>query len=738
MAVSYSDGFELLAAVAGVADGRLTLEETAARVCDLVVPKFADICTVDVVAREGVRRLAVQASGPRAAELSPPLKDRPGPADHQPGLGVALHTGSSQLLESIGDEVLEAIATDAQDLALLKALALRCAIVVPFHARGRRIGALSLAATEDSGRSYTREDVAFVEVLSGRVALALDNAGLFTELQTMEAQLSAALGSLAEAVTIQNPQGELIYANQAAADLMGFADPSEALAPSAAELVGRYEFYHEDGSRLDPDEFPGRRLLAGAEPEPLAMRLVDRKTGAQGWRMAQASAVHDAQGRLTMVVNVLADVTAAKRAELAQRLLAEAGEVLNATLELPETLQRLADLCVPALADWCTVRLPDEEGRQLDSVAVAHTDPEKVALARSTRERYTASLDERGGAALAFREGRPHVINEITDEMLAGAARDEAHLEVMRRLAPHAVLILPLICGGRAVGVLTLVSAESRRTFNDDDIQLGSELARRAATSVENARLYTERSRIARTLQESLLPEDLPDLRAWRTASLYRPAGDQDQVGGDFYDAFPLRLDTWMLVVGDVTGRGAAAAAMTAMVRHTLRAVATFSGSPVQALQKLNHDLVARSRTALCTAVCVVLEDRPAGAQAHIICAGHPRPILVRAGRARHVGSYGPMLGAYEDEEFVAVTLSVRRGDMLVLYSDGVLDTVGSDGRFGPERLQSALSGARDAQDAVTRIDDAVTSFQVGAQRDDTAVLVAECLAPGDHRAGAT
>ncbi|MHB1569823.1 MAG: SpoIIE family protein phosphatase [Solirubrobacteraceae bacterium] len=736
--MNYNDGFTLLAAVAGVADGQLTLEETAARVCDLVVPKFADVCTIDVVAPDGLRRLAVRASGPESARLEPLIHGRPLPTADEPGVGAALRSGASQLLESVTDEVLQAIAADQEDLALLRSLGLRDAIVVPLNARGRCIGALSLLVTEHSGRAYVREDVPFVEVLSGRVALALDNAGLFSELQTMEARLSAALGSLAEAVTIQNPQGELIYANQAAAEMMGFDEPSQVLAPSAAELVGRYDFYHEDGSPLDPSEFPGRRVLAGEEPEPLVMRLVDRDTGEQGWRLAKASVVRDDDGRPAIVVNVLADITMAKRAEVSQRLLAEAGEVFNSTLELPETLQRVADLCVPALADWCTVRLPDDEGRHLVSVAVAHTDPEKLALARSTRERYTASLDEPGGAAQAFRDGQPHVINGITDEMLAGAAQDDAHLEVMRRLAPQAVMILPLICGGTTVGVLTLVSAESRRRFDNEDIELASELARRAATAVENARLYTERSRIARTLQEALLPEDLPELQGYRTASLYRPAGDQDRVGGDFYDAFALDPDTWLLVVGDVTGRGAAAAALTAMMRHTLRAVATFSGSAIQALDKLNRDLCARERTALCTAVCAVLRDVQGGAQAEIICAGHPLPLLVRDGHCGHVGRYGPMLGAYDDEEFVALTLPLQPGDLLVLYSDGVLDTVGRDGRFGPQRLQAAVAGARGAADAVARIDGALSSFQVGAQRDDTAVLVAERLASGDHRSGAT
>lgn len=708
--------------MAEVADGRLTLEQTATRVCELVVPAFADMCLVDVVHEGGLSRLAVKCSGPDGDDLEARLRLRPLTLGEQPGLG----DGTSQLLSALPDEVLRAIAKDKDELALLRSLRGRAGIVIPLRARGRRLGALTLLVTEDSGRSYTTSDLEFFEVFAGRVALALDNAGLFVELQTIEAQLSVALGSLGESVTIQNRHGNLIYANQAAADMMGLPTPSEVLAQPADTLVSRFEFFHEDGSALDPEEFPGRRVLAGGEPAPLVMRVVDRRTGQQAWRLAKASAVRDSAGRLTMVVNVIADITAVKRAELAQRLLAEAGALFGSALELEDTLQRVADLCVPQLADWCTLRVVDEERRQLESVAVAHADPDRVALVTDTRELYPVALDDPGALAEVFRSGKLRCVNGITEEMLAAAARDDAHLDVMRALAPYATLILPLSTQGATVGVLTLVSADSRRRFDEHDIELARELARRVADAVEHARLYSERSRIASTLQDSLLPENLPVLPGWTTASVYRPAGQEDRVGGDFYEAIPLDERTWLLVVGDVTGRGAAAAALTAFMRHTLRAIATFTGSAIQALEKLNRDLVAAPRISLCTAVCVVLRERDGDAEVDIICAGHPLPVLVRQHQAQYVGEYGPMLGAYGDEQYEPVTLPVQPGDVLVLYSDGVLDAVGADDRFEAERLQSTLAGATGAHDAVERVQRALADFQLGAQHDDIAVLAVE------------
>lgn len=719
-----SDRFALLAAVAEVADGRLTLEQTADRVCQLVVPSFADMCLIDVVHDTGLRRLAARASGPRAAEQEEGLRGRPLPQRNEPGVGAAVRSGNAQLIPVFSEATLQAMAQNEDDLQLLRSLRMRSAVVIPLSARGRTIGALTLLVSEHSGRSYSPEDQAFVEVVAGRVALALDNAGLFTEVQTMEAQLGAALGSLSEAVTIQNPQGNLIYANEAAARLLGYDSPQALIATPADQIMQRFSAFREGGEPLQVGDLPGRRVILGEGSQPLILRVVDRETGEQRWRRTQSSAVLDDRGEVRMVVNVIADVTAAKRAELIRRLLTEAGEALASSEDPHRTLQQLADVCVPELADWCAVSLPDERGL-LSSVAVAHTDREKVALARRIGERYPVRLDARTGAPQVFRAQRAECANDITDEMLQGAARDDEHLDALRAVGMRAALLVPMTSGGRSIGVLSLVSAESGRTFSEEDVALAGELARRAATAVENARLYAERTTIARTLQESLLPDPLPPLPGWRTATLYRPAGDENQVGGDFYEAIRLE-DAWLLVVGDVTGRGAAAASLTAMMRHTLRTAAELTGSATRALNKLNRDLLARPETSLCTAVCVELREVAGATEAEIICAGHPLPVLVRNGTAQYIGRFGPMLGAYAEDRFEPMRLTLYAGDVLVLYSDGVLDATGRDDRFGPNRLEQTLAGASGARDAVSRIERALNEYQVGAQSDDTAVLAVE------------
>jgi len=211
-------------------------------------------------------------------------------------------------------------------------------------------------------------------------------------------------------------------------------------------------------------------------------------------------------------------------------------------------------------------------------------------------------------------------------------------------------------------------------------------------------------------------------------ATLYRPAGDENWVGGDFYDVFAVR-GGWLAVVGDVAVRGAEAAALTGLARNTLRTAAKLLDDPLAAIGTLNAELRAREQMSLCSVAAVLLREERGRASAEIICAGHPLPLLLRRGRAEPVGAFSPMLGAYDVDEWCRHTIELDPGDVLVLYTDGVFDAVGADGRFGEERLRQTLTGGEHAQDAVARIDTALSAFEVGAQADDTAVLAVQRVA---------
>jgi len=291
----------------------------------------------------------------------------------------------------------------------------------------------------------------------------------------------------------------------------------------------------------------------------------------------------------------------------------------------------------------------------------------------------------------------------------------------------RAATIVPLLGAGRALGTLSLVSAESGRSFGAADVELAEEVGRRAAVAIENARLYGERLQIARTLQSSLLPDALPEMPGWRAQTLYRPADSElHWVGGDFFDAVTV-AGGWLVLVGDVSGHGAEAAALTALARHTLRAAAKALPDPLDAIAQLNDELVARRPLSLCTIGAALLRERDGHQVAEIVCAGHPQLLLVQDGVVRELGCFGPLLGAYATERWERVTVPVEPGAMLVLYTDGVLDTVGDRReRFGQQRLQRTLRGVDSPEAAIDAIDEALRAFQVGRQADDTAVLAVQ------------
>ncbi|MDQ4049669.1 MAG: SpoIIE family protein phosphatase, partial [Actinomycetota bacterium] len=708
--------FALLVAAARVVDDELTLEETVERLNGIIVPAFADVCIFDITRASRLERLSVRASGPAADRIQECLRERtPSPIVDAPSSRAAL-------IESDLEGDFQDLARREPDSELLGSIAAASSIAAPLRARGRTLGTITFIITADSGRRYGPDELEFSEVLAGRAALALDNAGLFSELASMEAQLTAALGSLAEAVTVQARTGELIYANRAAAEALGFESAEELRATTPREILSHFEAFREDGSPLRVEDLPGHRVLAGEDAEPLAIRAIDKRTGEERWRITKATAVRNARGEVELAVNIIEDVTEVKRAEMAQRLLADAGDVLASSLDYGQTLQRVAEMAVPELADWCGVSMPDGHGL-IRQVAVAHVDPAKIALAQQLSERYPQRDDDPTGAAAVIRDGRPLVFNEIPDQLIVEMARDAEHLELIRGLGLHAGMVVPMKTGRGMVGALTLVTAESGRTFSEGDVELAEELARRAAIAVENARLYTERSHIARTLQRGLLPPRLPDMPGWASATLYRAAGQENWVGGDFYDAFPVE-GGWMVVVGDVAGHGPEAAALTGQARYTLRTTAMLTGSPIAALDQLNRELVTTDPgMALCTAACVLLREVEGEGRAQVVCAGHPLPLVVRKGGVEAIGRFGPMLGAWGDKTWTPVDVAIDPGDTLVLYTDGVVDAEGADDRFGEQRLEAVLAGARDADEVVGRIDRALSDFEVGDQADDTAVL---------------
>jgi serine phosphatase RsbU (regulator of sigma subunit) len=319
--------------------------------------------------------------------------------------------------------------------------------------------------------------------------------------------------------------------------------------------------------------------------------------------------------------------------------------------------------------------------------------------------------------------GRSAMFAEVPDEMILEAAHDDEHLALLHQVMIRSALLVPLRTPRRTLGAMTLVMSESGRTFSRADLEFAEQLAGRAAMAVENALLYRARAQIAATLQDSLRPERVPAIPGWDVATLYRPAGAESEieVGGDFYDFVELD-DGWLVIVGDVTGKGLQAATLTALARHCARFQCRIDPRPAAVLRAIDEALVEHGSLSLCTALCLRL-----GPDGIVVCSGgHPMPIVVcRDGELRASGRPGILLGipgtpAWEDER-----LALGDDETLFLYTDGVTDARGADGRLGEERMRELLREHASAPPAVLlgAIDAELAAFRVGPQADDAAAV---------------
>jgi GAF domain-containing protein len=702
----------LLADAARITDGAADIDEALRRLVDLLVPDIADAAWVDVLPPSGggARRLAARVDGPDSDELEAWLLARGSVrrADLSP-ITRALRGEGSQLAE-LDERLREALVHDDDDRRLMEQAGLRSTMALPLAPSGGPLGALALAVGR-SGRSYGPQELAFAELLVGRAGLALANAQLVNRLTATRRRLDGILGALTEAVTVHDAQGRVEYANQAAAKLLGLPGVPEILTAEPGKLTARFDIRDADGRSVRDSDLPGARVIRGESPEPLLTQTVYRATGERRWLLTKATPLQDATGE-TLAVNVIRDITEQHEATMREQFLAEAGEALSSSLEYEETLRRVAWLAVPRLADWCAVELPDEGG-VLQQVALAHWDPERVERARELRERHPPDPGAPIGSYAVMRTGEARLDPEIADSLLI---EPRHHAERVR-----SGMSVPMVTGGRVLGVMTFVFSDSGRAYSADDLGFAQELAARAATAIENSRLFTERVAVARTLQASLLPEELPEVPGWRFAAAYRSGQEGAEVGGDFYDVFEVD-GRQMVLLGDVTGMGVTAAALTALVRHTAKTAAAFDPCPAAILGHVNRALRKRPGIAPVTMVCGLLGE----AAVTLAVAGHPPPLLKRNRCASEkIGATGMLLGAVDEYPGLdPVTIELSPGDTLLLYTDGVTDAPGADSRFGDERLRAAVDAAPPEPRALLEaISDAVDAFAHGAGLDDRAML---------------
>ncbi len=431
------------------------------------------------------------------------------------------------------------------------------------------------------------------------------------------------------------------------------------------------------------------------------------------------------------------DVTEAKRlegeradllatAEDARRrlaLLATASTVLTTTMNVDELLDRLARVLTPGAGDWCIIQV---RGRNddMEHVAVSHRDRAAADELRIFLCDNPIRAEAAGPISRVMASGVAQLVGpEDIDDALRTSAEDRGRPEMATGFDVRSSVVVPIEARGHVEGVLVL-STDSTRTFDENDLDLAVEIAHRAALALGNARAYQQEHQIAESLQRALLPATVSSVEGARFAVRYLAATDGASVGGDWYDVMPFADGSVGLVVGDVVGHDLAASSAMGQLRSVLRAFAYEDHRPAHTLARLDRLF---EPLGLSYATCIFGTLDPASRIFRWSNAGHPPPMLIRGDTVEFLdGGASPLLGATGGAHVTEECMNVQDGDLLVLYTDGLVERRNEALNEGLERLvkAGALAGPRTADAVCDRLLRALAP--VGAERsDDVAILVA-------------
>ncbi|MFF0449340.1 SpoIIE family protein phosphatase [Streptomyces sp. NPDC004609] len=415
--------------------------------------------------------------------------------------------------------------------------------------------------------------------------------------------------------------------------------------------------------------------------------------------------------------------------------LVEASDLLAGTLDRDQTLALMAQMTVPTLATWCAVYTIADQASDPYLSFVLHEDEDRIDGLKALLSKvappdpvptpgarvWTAPAEAAQRAALlaSKRElglGSTTPVSSGIGTTLATAAAVGGE-----------TVVLPLVARNRVIGMLTL-GKPSDDHFRQEILELAEDLSRRAALALDNARLYSERMAISQSLQRSLLPPESPQIPGVEVEVIYRAAGEGNEVGGDFYDVFPIRDGAYGFAIGDVCGTGPEAAAVTGLARHALRLLARegFGGPAV--LERLNAAILdegARSRF-LTLLYGELWPQEDGSAQLKLVCAGHPLPLRLRQdGTVEAAAEPQPLLGVMEDLELYEQMVTLAPGDVLLCVTDGVTERREGTRMLGDEGLTEVLTGCTGltAGAVASRVLRAVERFAAEPASDDMAIL---------------
>jgi PAS domain S-box-containing protein len=346
------------------------------------------------------------------------------------------------------------------------------------------------------------------------------------EIRRSRDQLDVILRGVAEGVIAQDAQGKLIYANDTAAAAYDFRSATELLAANPADIEATFEIWDEDGRRLSVRDMAAAVAMSSGSVTERVIRSRHAGRGDERWYIVTSTPIYDERARTWMAISIFRDITERKRAEAGTRFLADASQVLGASLDYESTVETLAHLLVPRLADWCVVETFETDEQR--HAGTAHRDPALAELVRTLQTGHRAELLEAFGMERALRTGEAFVQAPPAGEFEAPAHTGAA--ELLERLSPRSAITVPLTMHGRTFGVLLLVSSDRNRSFGAEELALAEEVSRRASLALENARLYTQ-AREAIAARDEFLSIASHELRTPLTALMLQLQRLQKLIG---------------------------------------------------------------------------------------------------------------------------------------------------------------------------------------------------------------
>ncbi|WP_306189865.1 SpoIIE family protein phosphatase [Streptomyces sp. MK5] len=426
--------------------------------------------------------------------------------------------------------------------------------------------------------------------------------------------------------------------------------------------------------------------------------------------------------------------------------LVEASDLLAGTLDRDQTLALMAQMTVPTLATWCAVYTIADQASEPYLSYVLHEDEELIDGIKSLLSKIPPPDPVPTPGARVWSAPGEAAHQAALRTSMRSLSLGDSHHRIGTTIGPTLAtasavggetVVLPLVARNRVIGMLTLGKPTDEH-FRQEILELAEDLSRRAALALDNARLYSERTAISQSLQRSLLPPGLPQIDGVEVEVIYRAAGEGNEVGGDFYDLFPIRDGAYGFAIGDVCGTGPEAAAVTGLARHALRLLAREGYDGPAVLERLNSAILdegARSR--FLTLLYGELRSQEDGsAELKVVCAGHPLPLRLRQdGRVESAAEPQPLLGVMEDLDLYEQTVTLDPGDVLLCVTDGVTERREGTRMLGDDGLADVLTTCTGltAGAVAARIMRAVERFASDAPSDDMAILAMRVPEVGRH-----